>query len=139
MKTYDPAKVLFSFGGQLITGYAPDTFLRVERNEDGFSLVVGPGGEGARAKNNNKSGTITLTLMATSQANDLLSAIAAADDLAGTGAAPAFLKELNGTTLASAQNAWVKKLPTIERGAEVSTVEWVIECEALEMYLGGIV
>lgn len=137
-KTYDPAKVLVSFAGQLITGIAPDTFISAERNEDGFTLVVGAGGEATRSQSRNRSGTVTLTLMASSQANDILSAQAAADELAGTGVAALFIKELNGTTRAMAASAWIKKLPTVERAREAGTVEWTFECEALDLTVGGL-
>lgn len=137
-KTYDPAKVLVSFAGQVITGFAPDTFISAERNEDGFTLVVGAGGEATRSRSRNKSGTVTLTLMASSQSNDILSAVALADELSGTGVSPLFVKEFNGTTLVMAQNAWIKKLPTMERAKEAGTVEWVFECEAVDLLLGGL-
>lgn len=138
MKTYDPAKVLFSFAGSLITGYADDTFIEAERAEDGFTLLVGASGEGARSKNNNKSGTVTVTLMASSQSNDILSALAAADELAGTGVGALYLKELDGTTLVSAPAAWIKKMPSVSRGKEVGTVQWVFDCESMEMSVGGL-
>lgn len=137
-KTFDPAKVLVSFAGQVITGFAPDTFISAERNEDGFTLVVGAGGEATRSQSRNKSGTVTLTLMASSQSNDILSAVALADELSGTGVSPLFIKEFNGTTVVMAQNAWIKKLPVMERAKEAGTVEWVFECEAVDLLLGGL-
>lgn len=138
IKTYDPAKILFSFGGSLITGFGPDTFITVERNEDGFTLTVGAAGEAVRTKSNNHSGKVTVTLLASSQSNDFLSAIAVADELAGTGVAPLFGKEFNGTTTFAACNAWVQKIPNIERAKEEGTVQWVFECADLEMFNGGL-
>lgn len=138
-RTYNPFLVNFSFTGIPITGFAPDTFITVERNEDAFTLVVGAGGEAARSQSRNRSGTVTLTLLATSQSNDVLSAIANADEQTGIGVGTAFVKEINGTTLVSAQSAWIKKMPNVERGAEVSNVEWVLECEALDTFIGGLI
>lgn len=139
MATYDPSKVIFSFAGSIITGFADGTFITVERNEDAFTLAVGASGEYARAKNANKSGRVTVTLMASSQANDILSAIAKADELTGVGNGILFVKELNGTTLAMSRDAWVLKMPNIERAKdEISPVEWVFECAELEMFAGGI-
>lgn len=138
-RTYDPALVNISFSGLPLGGFAPDTFLQVERNEDGFTLMVGAGGEAARSQSRNRSGRVTLTLLATSQTNDVLSAIANADELGGTGVGALFIKEFNGTTLVLAESAWIMKQPTIERGAEVTTVEWVFECEELTMFAGGLI
>lgn len=138
-RTYDPALVNVSFSGLPLTGFAPDSFLKVSRNEDGFALTVGAGGEAARSQSRNRSGEVTITLMATSQANDLLSAIANADELAGTGVGTLFIKELNGTTLVMAESAWVKKMPDMERGKEITEVEWVFTCADLSMFLGGLI
>lgn len=138
-RTYDPALVNISFNGLPLGGFAPDTFLQVERNEDGFTLMVGAGGEAARSQSRNRSGRVTLTLLSTSQTNDILSAIANADELTGSGVGVLFIKEFNGTTLVLAESAWIMKQPTIERGAEVTTVEWVFECEELTMFAGGLI
>lgn len=136
--TYDPSLNVFSFAGLNITGYAPATYISVERNEDAFTLVVGASGEATRSHNRNRSGTVTLTLMASSQSNDALTAIALADEIGGTGVSVLFLKEANGTTLVSASNAWVKKMPVVDRAKEAGTVEWVFECEDLNIFVGGL-
>lgn len=138
MRTYDPAKVLPSFLGGILTGFADGTFIEAERNEDGFALVVGASGEAARAQSRNRSGRITFTVLSTSPTNDFLSAIAAADELLGTGVGEFQMIELGGSTLLHASNAWIMKQPKIERGKEVSNVEWVIECESLEVFAGGL-
>ena len=136
--TYDPLLNVFSFAGLNITGFAPDTYISVERNEDAFTLVVGASGEATRSHNRNRSGTVTLTLMASSLSNDALSAIAVADELSGAGVSALFLKEANGTTLVMASNAWIRKLPTVDRAKEAGTAEWVFECEDLSIFVGGL-
>lgn len=136
--TYDPAKMLFSFAGIPVTGYAPDTFIEVERDEEGFTKQVGASGEVVRSKNNNLGGKVTLTLMADSQTNDLLSAIAAADEVSGTGVGALLGEEFGGTTLFAAANAWVQKLPKVERGKEAGTVQWVFDCAQLKLFVGGL-
>lgn len=138
MKTYDPAKNLFSFSGNLITGFAPDTFIKASRNSDGFTLTKGASGEGARSKSNDRSGIVELTLLSSSQSNDILAAIAAADELAGTGTGSLYMKEFNGTARLSGRDAWVKKQPDMERGAAVGNTVWTIEVDDLEMFNGGL-
>lgn len=138
IKTYDPAKHLLSFAGNLLGSPGKDTFIKASRNEDGFTLAKGVSGEGTRTKNNNHSGTVEYTTMASSQTNDILSAIAAADELLGIGVGPLFMKELNGTSVLHAQNAWIKKLPDTERAKEAGEVTWVFECDDLQIYQGGI-
>lgn len=137
MRTFDPKGVLASFANIPISGYADGTFIEVERAEDAYMLTIGAWGEGARARNYNRSGTITFTLLQTSPINDLLSAAALKDELTGAGIGALFIKDIGGATLVSADNAWIKKVPTVSVGKEVETREWVIECESMNIFVGG--
>lgn len=137
--TYDPALVVASFAGIPIAGYADGTFVTVERNNDSYTLMVGAGGEAARARSRNSSGKVTFTLLATSPVNDLLSAVWHADELLGVGVGSVIVKDLQGTTLCVANNAWITKAPKIEFGKEVGTREWVIEAESIYMSAGGVI
>ncbi len=137
--TYDCAKVLFSFGGSPITGFAADTFIEVERDEDAYTKSGGTRGETVRSVNPNKGGSITITLMDDSISNDILSAIAIADELSRTGVVPCLGKEIGGTMLFAAGNSWIKKLPKIERGKELGTTKWVFDCASLEIFAGGLI
>ena len=40
-RSYDPAQVIINVGGRDVVGFADGTFVKVERNVDAFSLVVG--------------------------------------------------------------------------------------------------
>lgn len=137
VKTYDPKAVAVIFGGKIITGFGDGTFVVVERNEQTFNLKVGVDGEGTRAKSNNKSGKITLTLMQSSSSNDDLSAFAAADELSNTGVAPCLIKDSNGTTVCAAATAWIQKPANVEDAKEVGTRTWVIESDEVDMFVGG--
>ena len=136
--TYDPALVFPSLAGLVLSGFADGTFIEAERNEDGFALTVGASGEAARAQSRNRSGRVTFTVLATSQVNDALSALAAQDELLGTGVGVFHMTEGNGTTVLHAENAWIMKLPKVERNKEIATVGWAIECEDLEVFAGGL-
>ncbi len=136
-KTYDPGKIVVSLAGNLLSGFADGSFVAAERRENAFNLVVGAGGEACRVRSRNKSGTVTLTLMGSAISNAILSALAAADELAGTGIGPLFIKDLGGTTILSAGNAWIEKIPNVEFGKELANREWVLACEALDMNIGG--
>ena len=135
--TYDPALIVASFLGIPISGYADGTFVAVERNNESFTLMVGAGGEAARARSRNSSGKVTFTLMSTSPVNDLLSSAWHADELVGAGVGPVMVKDMAGGTLCIANNAWIQKGPKVEYGKEISTREWVIECEAIYINAGG--
>ncbi len=137
VKTYDPKNVSAIVGGKILSGFMDGTFIEVERNENAFNLKVGVDGESARAKSNNKSGKITMTLLQSSASNDVLSAFAAADELSNSGAVPFFLKDNSGRSVATALTAWVQKLPKMVFAKEIQGWQWVLETDDIEMFLGG--
>lgn len=137
MNQYDPGRVTLSFRGIIITGFADETFIKAERDEDTFSKSVGAVGDVTRIRNRNKSGSVTVTLMAGAVTNDLLSAVALEDEVSGTGVGPLMVKDLNGTTMVTSAVAWIRRQANVERGTEDSNVEWVLDCEKLEMKVGG--
>ena len=137
VKVYDPKNVSVIVGGKILSGFADGTFIKAERNEQAYTLKVGVDGEGARAKNNNKSGKLTFTLMQTSSSNDVMSAYAAADELGNGGAVPVLIKDHNGSSVVTALTAWVQKLPDLEDAKEISMRTWVMETDELIMFIGG--
>ncbi len=135
--TYDPKQVSMIVGGKIGHGFADGTFIKLSRNEQAFNLKVGVDGEGTRAKSNNKSGKIEITLMQSSSFNDVLSAYAAADELSNSGAVPVIFKDNSGRTLATALTAWVQKYPDAEFAKETSTRAWTLETDELNILIGG--
>ena len=123
--------------GKIISGFADGTFVTAERNEQAWNLKVGVDGEGTRAKNNNRSGKVTLTLMQSSSSNDYLSATAAADELSNAGALPLLIRDASGRTVISALTAWIQKYANGEFAKEVSQRQWVIETDELIMLVAG--
>lgn len=135
--TYDPKLFSIIVGGKIISGFGDGTFIKLERNQQAFQLKMGTDGEGTRAKSNDLSGKLTITLMQSSPSNDDLSSFAAADQLANAGAVPCFVKDGSGRTVASCETAWVQKLPDSEFSNEAQTRVWVLETAALVLFVGG--
>lgn len=136
-RTYDPGEHLLSFLGIPLTAFGPDTFIAAARAEDGYSITVGAGGEVARSRNRNRTGRVTVTLLASSPENDLLMQAALADEATGEGIGPLFLKDRAGTSVLHAENAWIAKIPDMNRAKQLGTVEWPFDCAELEMFVGG--
>lgn len=136
-KLYDPDKIVVTWGPARISGFADGSFVKVERNEDAFKLNVGADGETARTRSSNKSGTITITLMQTSSANDMFSSQANLDEETALGSYPLVVKDALGATLCMAPNAWVKKTAAVEYGKEHGNREWVLEADFIKMFVGG--
>ena len=137
VKTYDPKGINVVIGGVPLTGYSKDSFVKVSRNEGLFTQYKGVDGTGSRAKNNNNSGTIEVTLAKTSASNDFLSALAAADEASGQGTFPVLIKDVNGTTKHVSVCAWVDKTADDEQAKDVTDRTWKITCDDLTMNDGG--
>jgi hypothetical protein len=137
VKTYNPAQVQCIVAGIPISGYADGTFITCGRDNDAFSSGSGSDGEGWRAKSNDRTGTLTLTLLQTSESNDALSALAIADELSGDGVGPLMLKDGSGRTLFAAETCWIAKTADVEFAREVTGREWMIKTDALEVFVGG--
>jgi hypothetical protein len=137
--TYDPQKTSITFDGATIIGYGGSTFMKASRNEDAYLLTIGADGHGVRTRNANRSGRMEITLLASSPGNDILQAIAHEDELNADGVGSFMFKDASGTALASAQNAWVVKIPDLERAKEMGEVTWIIETDLLQLQQGGTV
>lgn len=137
LKNYDPQKVVITWKGLLILGYADGTFVTAERNEAAYSLHVGAGGDATRVRSRNASGKFTVTLVQSSTSNRDLSTAHARDLLTNTEVGPMTVKDLNGTTLATADEAWIDNSAKIERGAEQANVEWSFSCASIVLSNNG--
>jgi len=137
IKTYDPKKVLVLFGPIAMSGYADGSFVKVARNSPTWKTHTGADGEGARSKSNDRSGKVTVTLMQSSPVNALLSATAAADELANAGVYPLFVKDNSGRSLHAAANAWIEQLPESDYARELGVREWIFASENLQSFDGG--
>jgi len=138
MKTFDPAKVVVTFQGQRILGpFGEGTFIVIKRNSQLYTRKTGADGEGARARSQDKSFIVEVTLGQASLSNDTLSDIANTDELSGGGVGVLQIEDLSGTTLFHSEEAWIQKYPDTEMGAELGERTWPFEGVKGEMYVGG--
>lgn len=136
-KTFNPKDVVVIFGNAIISGFADGTFIEAERTEDAFTMSSGADGEVTRVGSANRSGTITITLAQSSASNSVLSQIAQRDELIGNGVLPLTIKDINGQTTIVSAFAWIRKLPTTGFSKDIETREWVLDCDRLELFVGG--
>ena len=139
LKTYSADEVIVVYGNTLVNeGLADGTFVSVEWDEDAFSLSIGADGEGTRSKTNNRGATITLTLMQTSDINDLLSTQYLLDlNTPGGVTSPFLVKDSNGRTLMAAEECWIQRAANVEYGREAGEREWVLRTSSLVPFIGG--
>lgn len=139
VRSYDAKMVKISVGGIPVTGFADGAFVNVTYNEDAFALYIGSDGEGGRARSNNESARIAITLSQTSSSNDLLSGLRRADiSVPGrAGVVPLQITDLLGRSLYEAEDAWVVKSPDAEFAREIGQREWMLETDKLVDIVGG--
>jgi hypothetical protein len=135
--TYDPKAVVVTWNGITIQGYSDGTHIESDRTEDAFAMKAGNDGEVVRTMNNNRTGRVTVRLLQSSITNDLLSAAAQQDEIFGDQVGPLQIEDLRGTTLETAQNAWLVRLPQSQWAKEAGEREWAFDCDFLDRFVGG--
>lgn len=125
--TYDPKKVIVSYGGVPIEGFA-ETFISITQSNDTFTKKVGADGEVGRTRNNDLTNEVTITLLGSSKSNTYLSLMHAADKASNAGALPLLITDRSGGGLLFFWDAaWIKKIPDLEKGKELSDIAWVFD------------
>ena len=137
VRTYDPKKIIMTFGPIIFTGYAEGTFVTIAGNGDKFEKSRGADGTVDRINKNSNDYSVTYTLKQTSLTNDQLSAALIADQLANTGVQPLTVKDLHGTTLFLAASGWIAKDPDDEYSDTLGTREWRIDTGIAAKFTGG--
>ena len=132
MKTYDPKKIIIIFGVRRLTGMSEDSIVSIKPNGEGLQTYVGADGDVARSLDPDATYEVTVSLNTTSNSNDYLSNMYNYDRETGNGIAPLLIKDLAGTTLFSAPEAWVSNMPEASRGLTVDTQEWVFHTGQVE-------
>lgn len=137
VRTYDPKQIVITFGGTIMTGFADGTFVTIAGNGDAFTKVRGADGGVDRVNNNANDYRVTVTLKQTSLANDLLSAQHVLDKAANSGKLPLTVKDLNGTMVFFAPQAWVAKEPDPELSNTMSNRQWMFDTGPATMDVGS--
>ena len=137
INTYDPASLLISFGGAIINGYADGSFVKIKPDAKRFEKVVGADGSTARVKTNNRCYSVTLSLMQTSPANDVLSAFDILDNQTNEGALPLLIKDNSGRTVFFAAAAWIAEAPEADFSKTLTERVWLIDTGPADYFVGG--
>lgn len=137
--TYDPKKVIVSFGGVELTGYAESAMISIAPLGDGTSSIVGCHGDVVRTLSPDKRKAVTVTLLQSSSSNDYLSTIYKRDQSQGDGILPLLVKDLSGRTTFFSSQAWITNDPTVNRtnNASDGDNEWVLHTAGGDLLVGG--
>lgn len=138
MKSYTFLNTIVLIQGQEITEWDEgDDVINIERRVDSAIDVIGADGTMAVALSADKSGVMSFRLQQSSSSNTFLSGLlnAQENDLF----VPIFaqFKDTGGNDLASGTQGYIRKFPTLTRGAGLNGQLWEIVVERLDMLLGG--
>lgn len=136
--TYAAEKVVVTVGGVIVTGFDDGDFIEVSFANDRYVSKAGADGEVGRSKTADRLGTITITLSATSMANDELSALFNLEQIGGYDIPVPFgVADLSGRSFAAASKCWIKTAPSMVFGKEIGSREWVLDAADLVINHGG--
>lgn len=142
-QTYDPTLVSLTYvvPGVAVVDFqqfADGTFISLERDGNAYDDSAGGGGHVVRVRNPDRRATLSVTLMAEAPENDLLSAIAFADRVAGAGVGHIQLSYLDGTTICIAPECWIIKEPRLDYAKDLSPREWSFKMAECDIFVGGV-
>ena len=127
LKHYNAKEITINFATlDLNKGAGPDEFITVEEEEDYFDVTAGVDGELTRNEMPNNAMKVMITLMASSDTNDYLSAIHEADRLTpgGAGVAPFLYRNRLGTDKLVSAEAFIMRRPQRARAKKVGVMQW---------------
>ena len=122
--TYNPKKNIIIYGAKQLTGFAEDDMITIKPLGDGMQIFSGADGEVGRSIDPNRTYEVTVSLATSSKSNDYLSACFNKDRKTGRNMLPLIIKDLSGSTLFFAKQAWIKNFPESKRGRKISNQDW---------------
>lgn len=122
--TYDPKKNIIIYGGRQLTGFADDDMITIKPLGDGMQIYSGADGEVGRSVDPNRTFEVKVSLATSSKSNDYLSECYNKDRRTGSYMLPLTIKDLSGSTLFFAKQAWVQNFPESKRGRKIDNQDW---------------
>lgn len=141
--TYSPedVTVVLSQGSfsWALSGYTDGTFVNITREIPASSLTVGGSYHNARVIRGNTASTVTLSLLQTSEDNDILSWLLAKDVEVrdDRGLFEMTIKDNTGRSLYYSDQAFIGNEPDRTFSTTADSRDWTIQCVNLQSFTGG--
>lgn len=136
--TYNPKKNIIIYGAKQLTGFAEDDMITIKPLGDGMQIFSGADGEVGRSIDPNSTYEVTVSLATSSKSNDYLSACFNKDRKTGNNMLPLIIKDLSGSTLFFAKQAWIKNFTESKRGRKISNQDWTFNTGQVDdLIIGG--
>ncbi len=125
--TYSAAATSVVYAGHIVEGFDEgDDAIEVSRAKDSIQATIGIKGDAVISQSTDKSGTITLRLLAGAVSNDFLSSKSNASDAGSLFAGDITIMEVGTKAGVIAEKCIIQKSPDFTRGAKAAGLEWVI-------------
>lgn len=124
VKTYDAKQLTITFDGIIVNDFADGDFVSISGMLENFENVVGADGSENRNNKNLTGVDVAITVSQTSTTNDLFSAKHIADKLNNSGKGALLIKDLNGTSILSSGQAYIKGFADATFGNALGTRTW---------------
>ncbi len=134
--TYSSREVGVAWGIVDMEGFSDDNIVTLAYNGDLTSEKVGADGKLATSVTPDRSGTVKVNFMQTSDTTKALSAILAYQNLQSDTSkiirSDFIVSDPSGSVLCIARNAYIKNAPEIALGVEQNTHEWTFYAEKID-------
>lgn len=134
VNTYSPKDVILTISGYQITGWQS---ISISRSSKGFTSIRGIRGKNTRIPNVDTSATLSVSLLQTSQSNDVLSYIHSLDLQEGTARIVLMLKDNSGKSVFSSSEAYITSYPVVSFSGQFEYRNWEIFCQKTKFSVGG--
>lgn len=134
VQCYSPKDVILTIGGYQLTGWQSIT---ISRTVKGFTVIRGIRGKNTRVKNVDTSASLTISLLQTSQGNDVLSYIHGLDLEEGTARISLMLKDRSGRSVFSSNEAYITGYPTAPFSSQFEYRNWEFFAQTTDTYTVG--
>jgi len=135
---YNPARVLVTFFGGPIRGYAPGTFINARRDAPVWKTVRGTNAEMRRVKQKSKSGTVSLTLRHSHPLNQVLGGLVLTDEISAAIVGPLTITDLLAGSGAVTLDAYIAEYPPLTYSQGEPNITWTFVCETLNLAYPGV-
>jgi len=136
LPVYSAREVSVAWGLILMDGFSSDNIVSFAYNTDLTTETIGADGKLATSVTPDRSGTVTVELMQTSNSTKELAALLAyqnnQSDTSAIIKADFAVSDPSGSTLCIARNAYLKTAPEVGLGVEQGTHEWVLYSEKID-------
>lgn len=132
--TYSPSEITLEISGYQITGFDS---ISVSRNSPAFQIVKGIRGKNSRVRNRDTSCTVTVDLIQTSLANDVLSQIVTEDLRTNSARLTLDLTDGLGSSKIISKECFIESFADVQYSGDIQYRRWTFICLSTDTFRVG--